>query len=161
MALAIDFTLSFQGNSRKVFTYFLPYNTKELSEKANTNPEEIITLFNNLFSKALTGYDIEQFTSYDKYILNLVQNASDVDLPIISQLGHALSISTLLAMARMNNSNNVEFINENIPLFKLNNSTIPDLGFILFKTGKEVNSKVKFERGILFFNNSKKCHIMN
>ena len=59
-------------------------------------------------------------------------------------------------MARMNNSNNVEFINENIPLFKLNNSTIPDLGFILFKTGKEVNSKVKFERWILFFNNSKK-----
>ena len=156
MALAIDFTLSFQGNSRKVFTYFLPYNTKELSEKANTNPEEIITLFNNLFSKALTGYDIEQFTSYDKYILNLVQNASDVELPIISQLGHALSVSTLLAMARMNNSNNVEFINENIPLFKLNNSTIPDLGFILFKTGKEVNSKVKFERWILFFNNTKK-----
>ena len=156
MALAIDFTLSFQGNSRKVFTYFLPYNTKELNEKANTNPEEIITLFNNLFSKALTGYDIEQFTSYDKYILNLVQNASDVELPIISQLGHALSVSTLLAMARMNNSSNVEFINENIPLFKLNNSTIPDLGFILFKTGKEVNSKVKFERWILFFNNSKK-----
>ena len=66
MALAIDFTLSYQGNSQKVFTYFLPYNSKELSEKANSNPEEIITLFNNSFSKALTGYDIEQFTAYDK-----------------------------------------------------------------------------------------------
>ena len=35
LALALDFTLSFQGNSQKVFTYFLPYNSKELSEKAN------------------------------------------------------------------------------------------------------------------------------
>ena len=156
MALALDFTLSYQGNSRKVFTYFLPYNTKELLEKANSTSEEIITLFNNYFSKALTGYDIEQFSAYDKYILNLVQNASDRDLPIISSLGHALSVSTLLAMAKMNNSNNIDFINENIPLYKLNNTTIPDLGFILFKTGKEMNSKVKFERWILFFNNSKK-----
>ena len=156
MALALDFTLSYQGNSRKVFTYFLPYNTKELLEKANSTSEEIITLFNNYFSKALTGYDIEQFSAYDKYILNLVQNASDRDLPIISSLGHALSVSTLLAMAKMNNSNSIDFINENIPLYKLNNTTIPDLGFILFKTGKEMNSKVKFERWILFFNNSKK-----
>ena len=136
MALALDFTLSYQGNSRKVFTYFLPYNTKELLEKANSTSEEIITLFNNYFSKALTGYDIEQFSAYDKYILNLVQNASDRDLPIISSLGHALSVSTLLAMAKMNNSNSIDFINENIPLYKLNNTTIPDLGFILFKTGE-------------------------
>ena len=156
LALALDFTLSFQGNSQKVFTYFLPYNSKELSEKANTNPEEIIALFNNYFAKALTGYDIEQFTTYDKYILNLVQNANDTDIPIISLLGHSLSVSTLLAMAKMNNSNNIEFINNNIALYKLNNTTIPDLGFILFKTGKEMNSKVKFERWILFLNNSKK-----
>ena len=156
MALAFDFTLSYLGNSQKVFTYFLPYNSKELNDKANTNPEEIITSFNNYFSKALTGYDIEQFAAYDKYILNLVQNANDNDLPIMSLLGHSLSVSTLLAMAKMNNSNNIEFINNNIPLYKLNNVTIPDLGFILFKTGKEMNSKVKFERWILFFNNSKK-----
>ena len=156
LALALDFTLSFQGNSQKVFTYFLPYNSKELSEKANTNPEEIIALFNNYFAKALTGYDIEQFTTYDKYILNLVQNANDTDIPIISLLGHSLSVSTLLAMAKIHNYNNIEFINSNIPLYKLINSTIPDLGFILFKTGKEMNLKVKFERWILFLSNSKK-----
>ena len=134
----------------------MPYNSKELSEKANTNPEEIITLFDNYFSKALTGYDIQQFTTYDKYILNLVQNANDTDAPIISLLGHSLSVSTLLAMAKMNNSNNIEFINNNIALYKLNNTTIPDLGFILFKTVKEMNSKVKFERWILYLTNSKK-----
>ena len=156
LQLALDFTLSFQGNTQKVFTYFLSYNTKELFEKANSTPDEIITIFNNTFSKALTNYDIEQFTSYDKYILNFVQNASDKDIPIISLLGNSLSVSTLLAMAKMNNTNNIEFINQNIPLYKLNNNVIPDLGWVLFKTGKEMNSKVKFERWILFFNNSKK-----
>ena len=156
LSLALDFTLSFQGNTQKVFTYFLPYNSKELSEKANSNPDEIIEIFNKTFSKALTGYDIEQFPTYDKYILNLVQNASDIELPIISLLGHSLSVSTLLAMAKMNNTNNIEFINQNIALYKLNNNAIPDLGWVLFKTGKEMNSKVKFERWILFFNNSKK-----
>ena len=69
LSLALEFTLSFQGNTQKVFTYFLPYNSKELSEKANSNPDEIISIFNNTFSKALTGYDIEQFPTYDKYIL--------------------------------------------------------------------------------------------
>ena len=59
-------------------------------------------------------------------------------------------------MAKMNNSVSVDFINKSIPLFKLNNSNIPDLGFVLFKTGKDMNSKVKFERWILFINNSKK-----
>ena len=71
-------------------------------------------------------------------------------------LGNSLSLSTLLAMAKMNNSISVDFINQTIPLFKLNNSTIPDIGFVLFKTGKDMNSKVKFERWILFINNSKK-----
>ena len=99
LSLALDFTLSFQGNTQKVFTYFLPYNSKELSEKANSNPDEIITIFNKTFSKALTGYDIEQFTAYDKYILNLVQNASDIELPIISLLGHSLSVSTLFILS--------------------------------------------------------------
>ena len=156
LSLALEFTLSFQGNTQKVFTYFLPYNSKELSEKANSNPDEIISIFNNTFSKALTGYDIEQFPTYDKYILNMVQNASDIDMPVMNCLGHALSVSTLLAMAKMNNTNNIEFINQNIALYKLNNSTIPDLGFVLFKTGKDMNSKVKFERWILFFSNKKK-----
>ena len=86
----------------------------------------------------------------------MVQNASDIDMPVMNCLGHALSVSTLLAMAKMNNTNNIEFINQNIPLYKLNNNVIPDLGWVLFKTGKEMNSKVKFERWILFFNNSKK-----
>ena len=123
---------------------------------ANTNPEIIINVFNKTFSKALNGYDIEQYSSYDKYILNIYQNSIDEEVKISINLANALSVSTLLAMAKMNNSISVDFINKTIPLFKLSNSTIPDLGFVLFKTGKDMNSKVKFERWILFINNSKK-----
>ena len=134
----------------------MPFCNKDIYEKANNNPDEIINIFNITFAKALNGYDIEQFVSYDKYILNLTQNASDENSMIIKSLGNSISLSTLLAMAKMNNSSTIDFINKTIPLFKLNNSTIPDIGFVLFKTGKEMNSKVKFERWILFINNSKK-----
>lgn len=161
LALAYEITLSYQGNSQKVLTYFLPFTQKEISETANTDPNQIIKIFNDRFAKALNGYDIEQFVSYDKYILNLVQNATDEESKISYNLGISLSLSTLLAMAKMNNSISVDFINKTIPLFKLNSSSIPDLGFVLFKTGKDMNSKVKFERWILFINNSKKYHIMN
>ena len=123
---------------------------------ANNEPDKIINIFNKTFAKALNGYDIEQYASYDKYILNMVQNASDEEALIIQNLGNSLSLSTILAMAKMNNSNSVDFINKVISLFKLNNSNIPDLGFVLFKTGKDMNSKVKFERWILFINNSQK-----
>ena len=156
LALAYEITLSYQGNSQKVLTYFLPFIQKEISEIANTDPNQIIKIFNDRFAKALNGYDIEQFVSYDKYILNLVQNATDEESKISYNLGISLSLSTLLAMAKMNNSISVDFINKTIPLFKLNSSSIPDLGFVLFKTGKDMNSKVKFERWILFINNSKK-----
>jgi len=115
-------------------------------------------VFNKIFSTPLTGYDIEQFSGYDKYLLNIVQNVLDEDQNIITLLSHSLSVSTLLAMAKMNNSNYIKFIGEKIPLFRLNNTNIPDIGFILFKTGKEMNSKIKFERWILFMNNSKKMN---
>ena len=125
-ALAYDITLSFQGNSQKVLTYFLPFNQKEIQELANNNPDQIINVFNKTFAKALNGYDIEQFVSYDKYILNIYQNSADEETNIAVNLGNSLSLSTLLAMAKMNNSVSVDFISQTIPLFKLNNSTIPD-----------------------------------
>ncbi len=139
LALAYEITLSYQENSRKVMTYFLPFTQKEICETASTDPNKIIKIFNDRFAKALNGYDIDQFVSYDKYILNLVQNSSDEESKIIYNLGNALSLSTLLSMAKMNNSISVDFINKTIPLFKLNNSSIPDLGFVLFKTGKDMN----------------------
>ena len=123
---------------------------------ATNNPDQIIKVFNNTFAKALNGYDIEQFVSYDKYILNIFQNSSDEDSKIAINIGNSLSLSIILAMAEMNNSNYVDFINRTISLFKLNNSTKLDICFALFKTGKDMNSKVKFERWILFINNSKK-----
>ena len=90
---------------------------------ANNTPEQIINVFNKTFAKALNGYDIEQYASYDKYILNIYQNSIDEEAKISINLANALSLSTLLAMAKMNNSISVDFINRTIPLFKLNNST--------------------------------------
>ena len=148
--------MSFHGNSQKVLTYFLPFQ-KNIYEIATQKPEDIINVFTNVFSKGIDSYNIEQFISFDKYILNLCDTVVDeTESKIALSLCNSLSLSTLLAMSKMNNMNIINFINDTIPSYKLNNSNIPDLGFIIFKTGKEMNSKVKFENWILFVNNSKK-----
>jgi len=59
-------------------------------------------------------------------------------------------------MSIMNNLSLIDFIYEKYEDFILNEENIPDLGFILFKTGKEMNSKTKFENWILFVDNSSK-----
>ena len=56
----------------------------------------------------------------------------------------------------MNNLSLIDFIYEKYEDYILNEENIPDLGFILFKTGKEMNSKTKFENWILFVDNSSK-----
>ena len=59
-------------------------------------------------------------------------------------------------MSIMNNLSLIDFIYEKYEDYILNEENIPDLGFILFKTGKEMNSKTKFENWILFVDNSSK-----
>ena len=71
----------------------MPFNQKEIQEMATNNPDQIIKVFNNTFAKALNGYDIEQFVSYDKYILNIFQNSSDEDSKIAINIGNSLSLS--------------------------------------------------------------------
>ena len=148
--------MSFHGNSQKVLTYFLPFQ-KSIYETATEKPEELIKIYENVFNKGINEYNIEQFISYDKYLLNLCDTVIDEnESNIAKNLCHSLSLSTLLAMSKMNNSNIIDFINSTIPLYKLNSSNIPDLGFVIFKTGKDMNSKVKFEKWILFISNVNK-----
>ena len=156
LALALELTLSFQGTSRKVITYFLPYTSKEEKDKATSEPEQIIKLFNDNFGAGLKDYNIEQYGSYDKLILGMVKYVGGENAQIAKCIGNAVCMATFLGMANMSNTPILDFINQTIPMYKLNNNVIPDLGFVLFKTGKDMNSKVKFEKWILFLNNAKK-----
>ena len=148
--------MSYRGNTQKSISYFLPFQEK-VFETAKSNPEHIIEIFDNIFAKGINGYNIEQFNSYDKYLSALSNiSSNEEDIAIATSLCNSISLATLLSMCILNRESMVNFINENFSHFKLNNSNIPDLGFILFKTGPKVNSKVKFERWILFIDNSSK-----
>ena len=153
--LALEITMSFKGNSQKAIKYFIPYQS-ELIEIFTSNQDKVIELFSNTFSKGINGYIIEQFESYDKYIGALADAVSDEDKPLAKCLSNAISIATLISMSNMAGLSLVNYVNRYLPQNKFNNTAIPDIGFVLFKTGKTMNSKVKFERFILFVDNSSK-----
>ena len=148
--------MSYRGNTQKVIKFFLPYQEK-VFETANSNPQHIIEIFENTFAKGINGYNIEQFNSYDKYLAALSNiSSSEEDIAIANCLSNSISLATLLSMSILNKESMISYINENLTQFKLNNTNVSDLGFILFKTGPKANSKVKFERWILFIDNSTK-----
>jgi len=79
-----------------------------------------------------------------------VANSYPEQRPLIKSLVNSLSLSIL----------NSKFIFQNIQLYKgiMNKFDIklkrgpPNLGFVIFKCGKSANSKVKFEKFIIFIN---------
>ena len=132
--------MSFKGTTKKIISYFLPYQ-KNNFQTFTENPEKIIEIFEK-FSKGVNNYNIEQFNSFDKYLLALAQNENEKN--IANLISNSISISTFISMAKISDFPIVNFVNTNFNHFILNNENIPDLGFILFKTGKNMNSKTKF-----------------
>ena len=126
--------MSFKGTSQKVINFFIPYNSN-LSEIFSQKQDKVIEVFNNAFVKGLSGYIIEQFASYDKYIGALTDLAHDEDKPIAKCLSNAISIASLLSMSRMANISLINYVNKYLPQIKFSNVRIPDMGFVLFKTG--------------------------
>jgi hypothetical protein len=148
--------MSYKGNSQNALTFFIPYSNA-VYELATTSQEQFIEVFNYIFKDSIKGYNIEQFSSYDKYVLSLPKNAkSENDKLIADSLANSITLSTLLAICKMQNISLIDYINLQMPQFKMNANAIPDIGFTLFKTGKSMNSKVKFERFILFISNANK-----
>ena len=149
--------MSFKGTTKKIISYFLPYQKNNL-QTFTENPEKIIEIFEK-FSKGVNNYNIEQFNSFDKYLLALAQNENEKN--IANLISNSISISTFISMAKISDFPIVNFVNTNFNHFILNNENIPDLGFILFKTGKNMNSKTKFENWIIFIDNSSKLKAEN
>ena len=134
--------------------YFLPFQ-KNVFQIINENPDKL----NEIFDKfdCINDYNIENFSSFNQSLEGLVQNLEEENDKIIGyNLSNSISLSTFVSMSKMNNLSLIDFIYENYEDYILNEENIPDLGFILFKTGKDMNSKTKFENWILFVDNSSK-----
>ncbi len=64
---------------------------------------------------------------------------------IANCISNSISISTFISMALISDFPVANFVRTNFSHFILNDDNVPDLGFVLFKTGKNMNSKTKFE----------------
>ena len=124
-------------------------------EIVTQNPDKITEIFDKF--ESINDYNIENFDVFNQSLEGLVQNLEDENDKIIGyNLSNSISLSTFASMSMMSNLSLINFIYENYEDYVLNEDNVPDLGFILFKTGKDMNSKTKFENWILFVDNNSK-----
>lgn len=156
----IEFVISFKGSSQKAISFPIPYQTPELFELSEQNPQLFIDTFNTHFQSILTNATVEQFPLFDKLILSkakdILKSGTEDEQKVCQCLSNAISISSLLGMGVTTALSVPKFFGYFFPKFIYNNDRIPNLGFVLFRTGKSMNTKTKFERFILFINNKEK-----
>ena len=148
-------TMTFQGNTRKILTYPLPFSSSTF-EKFKENYEPLLNCLNNVFNDKLTNFPIENIEKFDDFLMETLHDANSLNDDISIALTNSFSICAFISMSLMKEEILPQFIREIYPNYIVNENSIPNIGFTLFKTGKNMNSKIKFERFILFVNNQKR-----
>ena len=148
---SLTFTLSYKGTTNTIYTLPIPF-TSSACDIIKTNSNEIIfKTFTDIFESHFINYVIESLDAFNTKLLSLTPS----DNPIAFAIANAISYGVLIAMSKIKNQSFHVFIKETYPRYIVNEaSSIPNIGFSLFKTGKNAGSKVKFERFILFINNN-------
>ena len=149
---SLIFTLSYKGTTNTAYTLPLPFTSTAYDLIKSTNSNEIIfKTFTDIFESHFVNYVIESLDAFNTKLLSLTPS----DNPIAFAIANAISYGVLIAMSKIKNESFHVFIKDTYPRYIVNEaSCIPNLGFSLFKTGKNAGSKVKFERFILFINNN-------
>ncbi|MCQ2819883.1 MAG: hypothetical protein MJ252_21675 [archaeon] len=148
----LNITLSYKGNTRKIFSYPLPYNDED-RQKMTENPNEIIDLFCKIFIKELENFSFETIDDFDENLTKILSEIPNENIQLGKILVNGLSFSMLKSISLMCEQPLYEFIEEKYQNFILKSENIPNLGFSIFKTGKTMNSKVKFERFMVIIDN--------
>ena len=71
-------------------------------------------------------------------------------------LSNSLSFTVFFSQAIFQNIELHDFVSKNLTSVLPTEKKVPNLGFTIFKCGKHMNSKVKFEKFMLIINNSSK-----
>ena len=87
----------------------------------------------------------------------MMKKNKETDVMALS-LSNTISLMIYISTALMKNMSLSEYIKENKSnlIFKngnKKNGKSPNLGFCIFKTGKNMNSKIKYERFLIMINN--------
>ena len=105
--------------------------------------------------------DYEDPNQFDEKILAILKTKNkenkENDAMALS-ISNTISLMVYISTALMKNINFSQFIAENKSNLIMkkalrNQGKTPNLGFCIFKTGKAVNSKIKYERFLIMINN--------
>ena len=157
---SLELIMTFKGATRTVLTYPVPFSTLAY-EKYTASNDELINVFNEIFSEEVKSLDYEDPNQFDEKILAILKNKNkenkEADAMALS-LSNTISLMIYISTALMTNINFSQFIAENksnliLKKAQRKQGKTPNLGFCIFKTGKSMNSKIKYERFLLMINN--------
>ena len=157
---SLELIMTYKGATRTVLTYPVPFSTLAY-EKYTASNDELLNVFNEIFSEEVKSLDYEDPNQFDEKILTLLKNKNkenkETDAMALS-LSNTISLMIYISTALMTNINFCQFIAENksnliLKKAQRNQGKTPNLGFCIFKTGKSMNSKIKYERFLLMINN--------
>ena len=156
---SLELIMTYKGATRTVLTYPVPFSTLAY-EKYTASNDELLNVFNEIFSEEVKSLDYEDPNQFDEKILTLLKNKNKVNKEtdaMALSLSNTISLMIYISTALMTNINFCQFIAENksnliLKKAQRNQGKTPNLGFCIFKTGKSMNSKIKYERFLLMVN---------
>ena len=157
---ALELIMTYKGATRTVLTYPIPF-TSLAYEKYSVSKDELTNIFSEIFSNEVTNLDYEDPKQFDEKIVDILKSKNkenkDTDAMALS-LSNTISLMVYLSTALMKNINFSQYIAENklnliMKKPERNKGRTPNLGFCIFKTGKTMNSKIKYERFLIMINN--------
>ena len=157
---SIELIMTYKGATRTALTYPVPFSSLAY-EKYTTSNDELLKTFNEIFSEEVKNLDYEDPNQFDEKVLSILKNKNkenkETDAMALS-LSNTISLMIFLSTALMKNINFSQYMAENktnliLKKAKRNQGITPNLGFCIFKTGKSVNSKIKYERFLIMINN--------
>ncbi len=159
---SFEVSMTYKGATRTVLTYPIPFSSLAY-EKYLASNEELAKTFNSIFNESVKNLDFEDPSQFDEKLLSLIQNTNQdkekekESDPMVLSLSNTISLMIYISTALMKNKTLSEYFKENKSNLIFKNESkkksTPNLGFCIFKTGKNMNSKIKFERFLIMVNN--------
>ena len=154
---SFEISMTYKGATRTVLTYPIPFSSLAYEKYTESN-EELNKTFNEIFSEDVKNLDFEDPNKFDENLVNLMMKKNKESDVMALSLSNTISLMIYISTALMKNMTLSEYIKENKSnlIFKngnKKNGKSPNLGFCIFKTGKNMNSKIKYERFLIMVNN--------
>ena len=155
---SFEVSMTYKGATRTVLTYPVPFSTLAY-EKYSSSKEELFNTFNQIFNEDVKNLDFEDPKQFDEKLISLIKdkNKEKENDPMTLSLSNNFSLMIYISTALMKNLSLKEYIKETKSNLIFKNGSkknkTPNLGFCIFKTGKNMNSKIKYERFLIMINN--------